>query len=318
MATVFFLCSSLFFLACQPNPKGGVVAHTYWTLATIKQGGKVAPMGQLSITLVFGEGELSGTAPCNSYSAGFSTQGTTLSVEEIAATKRMCDEMDTENTYLGLLAKAISFTVFKDRLEIYSQNGQLTFTLMPETEKQAIEHQQGFGRLGAMFPYLEGDLMPHLYPILRVDNPGNYPYKGTLVDTSLYRFFDAETAEIWNTTGGDVLAVGQYGGLFICRIPGRYVSSDIALFRKESGVLRRIETVAWAWCDEGWCNQQDAWLSDLNKDGKVDIVQRYTLTDDTGKVREERLTALVQDENGDFKEDKSPHFDRAQFVMAKI
>ena len=26
--------------------------------------------------------------------------------------------------------------------------------------------------------------------------------------------------------------------------------------------MQHVETVAWAWCDEGWCNQQDAWLTD--------------------------------------------------------
>src|SRR5690606_26095592 len=94
---------------------------------------------------------------------------------------------------------------------------------------------------------------------------------------------------------------GKYGEFYVCRVPGRYVSSDIALFRLENGAMKRSETIAWAWCDEGWCNQQDAWLQDVNKDGKTDIIQHYTLTDDKGKVREERMTLLLQSEGGTFK-----------------
>ena len=100
-------------------------------------------------------------------------------------------------------------------------------------------------------------------------------------------------SEIWNNTGGDVLAVGKLGDFYLCRVPGRYVSSDIALFRLEKGVLKRKETIAWAWCDEGWCNQQDAWLKDVNKDSRTDIVQHYTLTDDKGKLQEERMTVFI-------------------------
>lgn len=79
-----------------------------------------------------------------------------------------------------------------------------------------------------------------------------------------------------------------------------------------------METVAWAWCDEGWCNQQDAWLTDMNQDGRIDIVQHYTLTDDKGKIREERMTALLQNENGNFVENKDLNPDKSKFKMAKI
>lgn len=319
---LLFACATIvcsLFFACKPTPKGGVVENTYWTLTSAKQGRKVlAPVQNATFDLAFGKGKLFGKAPCNSYSANFLTAETAMTISEISATERMCDEIDQENGYLGLLAKAQSYSVLKDRLEIYSENGQLTFAPMPEDRVKKIEYENGIGQLEAMFPVMEGDIMPHLYPILRVDNPGNYPFKGSLVDTTFYRYFDIETAGIWNSTGGDVMAVGQYGGLFICRIPGRYVSSDIALFRNEGGKLTRVETIAWAWCDEGWCNQQDAWLMDVNKDGHVDIIQHYTLTDDKGKIREERMAVLIQGEDGNFKEDNTLKADKSKFAMARI
>ena len=309
----------LLFPSCKPAPKGGVIEGTYWTLASANEGRNVVVSGQNALyTLIFDKDKLSGTAPCNSYFAGFSAEGTNLTVSDLGSTKRMCDEIDRENAYLGMLIKAQAYSVLKDRLEIYGENNQLTFVPMTADARQKIEHDKGVGLLEAIFPVLEGDAVPHLYPILRVDNPGNYPFIGSLVDTSLYRYFDAETVSVWNNAGGEVMAVGQYGGLFICRIPGRYVSSDIALFRNDGNKMTRLEIIAWAWCDEGWCNQQDAWLQDVNGDGRVDVIQHYTLTDDKGKIREERMTVLVQDEEGHFKEDKSLKPNKAKFEMAKI
>ncbi len=306
-----------FLLSCQPKPVGGEIGDTNWVLSSMTIGRKVfeAPT---ATTALFGKNKLTGNAPCNSYFATYEADGVMVSISEIGSTKRMCDGMDFENNYLGLLGKASGYSVLKDKLEIYSMSGKLTFKPMPAAEVDKMKYENGVGRLAKMFPAIEGDLMPHLYPILKVDNPGNYPYKGQLVDTNFYQYFDSETSNVWNSTGGDVFAVGNVGDLFICRVPGRYVSSDIALFQIKNGEMARSETVAWAWCDEGWCNQQDAWLKDVNKDGLTDIVQHYTLTDDKGKIREERLTVLVQTHDGIFKENTEAKPDKTQFTMANI
>lgn len=317
LASPLLFC--LLFAACKPTPKGGVIESTYWTLSTAQLSRKIIAKAENSnISLIFDKNSLSGTGPCNSYFADFSTDGTSMTVSQLGATERMCDAIDQENGYLGVLAKAQSYSVLKDRLEIYSEIGQLTFTPMAADDVKKLKYESGIGQLEKMFPVMEGDASPHLYPILRVDNPGNYPFKGSLIDTTFYQFFDDETASIWKSAGGEVMAVGQFGDFFICRIPGRYVSSDIALFRNDNGKMTRVETIAWAWCDEGWCNQQDAWLQDVNKNGLTDIIQHYTLTDDKGKIREERMTVLVQDENGDFKEDKSLKPDKSKYKMARI
>ncbi|MBI5916810.1 MAG: META domain-containing protein [Bacteroidetes bacterium] len=307
-------CSS-----CQHRPVGGELKNTHWVLASAKRGNKVvAPQKGVEISLVFTEEKLTGSAPCNSYFAEFSTLGAVLTVGTVGATKRFCDEMEQENAYLALLSKAKAYSVLKDRLEVICENGHLTFAPMSKEKAAERDLREGVGKLAALFPPLEGDAMPHLYPILRVDNPGNYPYTGMLIDTSFYQFFNMEMHEIWSGTGGEVMAVGQFGDFYICRVPGRYVSSDIALFRVENGEMKHLETVAWAWCDEGWCNQQDAWLVDVDKDGRTDLVQFYTLTDDKGKIREKRTTVLRQGESGDLVADETLKPDSSKFKMAKI
>lgn len=307
------------FAACKSEPIGGKLEGSYWTLSAAKLSGEAANLAKDSeITLVFSEGKLNGTAPCNSYFAGYATNGSTINLSELGATKRFCDEMEQENTYLSLLSKAQAYSVNGDKLDVFSPNGQLSFVRMKNDKAEATRFSQGVGKLATQFPMLDAGDVLHLHPILRVDSPGNYPYKGTLIDTSFYKYFSTDVRDVWMGSGGEVMAVGQYGGFFICRVPGRYVSSDIAIFWIKDSEMQHVETVAWAWCDEGWCNQQDAWLTDTDKDGRTDVVQHYTLTDDRGKIKEERLTLLRQTEDGELLPDNTAKPEKDKFKMAKI
>lgn len=308
-----------FLAGCKQEPIGGELAGSYWTLSTAKLADQAVKLSKASeITLIFSEGKLNGAAPCNSYFAGYSTNGSTISLEELGATKKFCDEMDSENAYFSLLSKAQAYSVRGDKLDIFSAGGQLSFFRMKKDKAEAARFSQGVGKLATQFPMLEVEDVLHLHPILRVDNPGNYPYKGTVIDTSFYKYFSAGVRDIWSGSGGEVMAVGQFGGFFICRIPGRYVSSDIAIFRIKDNEMQHVETVAWAWCDEGWCNQQDAWLTDTDKDGRTDVVQHYTLTDDRGKIKEERVTLLLQTESGELLPEKNAQPEKSNYKMAKI
>ena len=147
----------------------------------------------------------------------------------------MCDDISIEQQYLGLLTKATGYSVLENGLIIFSENGQLGFAPMSVEEMSDIQYAEGVGRLASLFPVAD-DGGTHFYPIVRVDRPGNYPFTGKLIDPDLYQFFDNETSEVWNSTGGDVMAVGKYGDYYVCRVPGRYVSSDIALFRLETAL----------------------------------------------------------------------------------
>ncbi len=314
------LIACLTFCACTPNPVGGEIKNTYWNLSSIKQGGKITDLksSDSSISAIFSDNKVSGISTCNRYTGDFSVDETILNITAIAATERMCDAINLENAYLGLLSKTDAYSALEKELILFAGNGQLRFEQMSEADVADIKYAEGVGKLAARFQPMDNDEVPHFFPIVRVDRPGNYPYTGQMIDPSLYQFFDETTSEIWNNTGGDVLAVGKFGDFFVCRVPGRYVSSDIALFKLDKGVMKRNETVAWAWCDEGWCNQQDAWLVDLDKDGLVDIVQHYTLTDDKGKIQEERMNVLIQNENGTFKASDDYTLDKENYKMANI
>ena len=319
LTLLFSLLACLLFWACEKDSIGGEIKDTYWNLSEYKIGSTTGALGAgFNISAAFTKNKIVGISTCNRYSGQYAVAETALSITNLSATERACDAMNVEQIYLDLLSKANNYSVTEDRLVIYAGSGRLRFSAMSEKEIGDIKYAEGVGRLISMFAEKETDPSHHFYPIVRVDRPGNYPYTGKMVDASFFKYFDKKTNEIWNNGGGDVLAIGKYGGFYVCRVPGRYVSSDIALFQIKKGVLQHIETIAWAWCDEGWCNQQDAWLQDINKDGRIDIVQHYTLTDDKGKKRDERMTVLLQDEKGGFAPTDKFEVDKSSYKMAGI
>ena len=319
LTLTFCLLLCLTFWACDKEPVGGEIKDTYWSLTKYKIGNKTGALNpESTISVAFTKNKIVGISTCNRYSGKFTVEETALSVTDISATKRACDAMNVEQIYLDVLSNATGYSVAEGGLIIQASNGSLTFESMSGKEIDDIKYAEGVGRLLSMFAEKESDASHHFYPIVRVDRPGNYPYTGKMIASSFFKYFDDATNDVWSNGGGDVLAIGKYGDFYICRVPGRYVSSDIAIFQVKDGTLQHRETIAWAWCDEGWCNQQDAWLQDINKDGRVDIVQHYSLTDDKGKKREERITVLLQDEKGGFAPTDKFDVDRASYKMAEI
>lgn len=82
------------------------------------------------ITAVFGnDGVLSGLAGCNSYSAGYETEGSSITIGPAASTRKFCSEpegiMDQESQYLAALQDAAVYRIEGDTLEIRDVDGAL-------------------------------------------------------------------------------------------------------------------------------------------------------------------------------------------------
>ena len=79
------------------------------------------------------EGEVSGSAGCNTYWAGYEVKGSKLSIFEMVFTEMACISpegvMEQEQVFLSLLAKAQSFEADDTTLTIFCSGGQqLYFT----------------------------------------------------------------------------------------------------------------------------------------------------------------------------------------------
>ncbi len=84
------------------------------------------------ITAVFGDsGNLSGSSGCNSYTTGYLTNGTGLSVGQLGGAPQFCAAppglMEQEQLYRLVLSSASGYTVDGQQLTVRSGRGQLTF-----------------------------------------------------------------------------------------------------------------------------------------------------------------------------------------------
>ena len=119
------------------------LANTEWTLTSFGPvGQETAVLDNTDITLVFApEGQAGGSSGCNSFSAEYTAEGTSLQMGEIISTLVACTDngvADQEAAYFDALRAAIGFELTDDQLMIFYDNGQsvLNFTRgMPAAEE---------------------------------------------------------------------------------------------------------------------------------------------------------------------------------------
>ena len=98
--------------------------------------GEMAPEG-VEITALLtpgeeaGEGTVGGNAGCNSYNAGYETDGDSLSIPgPIAMTMAMCPDealAQLEGSYLSALEKAESYEILGDQMVLHTQDGDIQY-----------------------------------------------------------------------------------------------------------------------------------------------------------------------------------------------
>jgi heat shock protein HslJ len=115
-----------------PEPFAG----TNWTLKSFYPSDAVSSViSGTSITALFGEdGQVTGSAGCNSYFASYTLTGITLTIGQPGSTKKYCTTqegvMPQENTYLTNLSQARTFAIQGNRMSLADANGmtRLSFT----------------------------------------------------------------------------------------------------------------------------------------------------------------------------------------------
>lgn len=125
-----------------------------------------------------------------------------------------------------------------------------------------------------------------LHVFSQFDKIQNAKFEGKEIDKSFYHYFAFDenlTSNLKDNNGFKENIYSCYKfklsdsktGLLI-RTPSQYDVTAIDLFVWDN-VTKRIElkeTLSDGFGDEGWYFVQDAWITDLNRDGRLDIVKR--------------------------------------------
>ena len=109
-----------------------------WVMTSYNNG-KQAVVGALAdteVTAVFGEdGQLSGSAGCNRYSAPYTVDGAKIKIGLAISTMMACEQpiMDQEAQYLAAIQQAATYNIQGTRLELRSADGalQASYTHQP-------------------------------------------------------------------------------------------------------------------------------------------------------------------------------------------
>lgn len=106
------------------------LAGAWEATGLLSSGAHSSLLADTQITAEFDlKGRVSGTAGCNRYTAGVSTDGTSIQISAAAATRmfRAAPEgvMEQEAAYLSLLSQAASFGIQEAVLDLYGADGAL-------------------------------------------------------------------------------------------------------------------------------------------------------------------------------------------------
>jgi heat shock protein HslJ len=125
------LLITILFTACT-----GVVSSASidgsWKLSTIN--GQPALAGT-NVTAKIGNGEVSGSAGCNSYSGKYSVSGSKVNVKDLVSTMMACDGqgvMDQESAFLKAMGEANSFALNNGNLEVKNSGGDTILVFSAE------------------------------------------------------------------------------------------------------------------------------------------------------------------------------------------
>jgi heat shock protein HslJ len=115
----------LTFSVVQPLPLVG----TNWSMLNYNNG-REAVVGSLAgteVTAIFGaDGNLTGTAGCNNYRAGYQVDGNNVTIGPVATTRMLCSEpegiMEQETEYLRAIENAATYRIDRQQLWLFFEN----------------------------------------------------------------------------------------------------------------------------------------------------------------------------------------------------
>jgi heat shock protein HslJ len=127
--TLLILTAAILTLsACSGGKAPQSLEGTTWELVTMDE---QFPLTGSSITLSFEDGQMGGSAGCNSYGGSYEVDGDSIKPGELMSTMMYCQAegvMDQETAYLNFLSKVRSYAIIDGTLYLSQPDGrQLAF-----------------------------------------------------------------------------------------------------------------------------------------------------------------------------------------------
>lgn len=297
------------------------LADTDWEFYMIEENGKKeAPPAGVKINMAFLEGKITGNASCNSYTAPYILENGKISIGDVVATEKYCENENWDARFVSAIKKAETCEVSGELLSVKCSNGvKLSFSKKTLESIQDLQNQTPakLQELLALFPNLAPNQM-HLYSILLATNIEAYPFVGETIAFNMYNLFDPTSTSVFQQSYRlGAYALGKIGDMYILRVPGNKGSNSITLYRLKGDKLIMEMPLALA-NDEPSVNvQQDAWLKDLNNDGKIEIILRQTSAP-LGGNSQDVIRVFAQAGDGSFQPSFSIKVNQADYPMAVL
>lgn len=127
---------------------------TSWVLQAFGPDGSQTPvLPDTTVTLLFEDGRVSGSANCNTYFADVTQDGSALSFGPIGSTRMACPEpiMQQENDFLAAMASVNHYVVAEGQLTLTYDGGLLIFATAPAGETEDEVDADADGTIKTLF-----------------------------------------------------------------------------------------------------------------------------------------------------------------------
>ncbi|RJQ42383.1 MAG: META domain-containing protein [Anaerolineaceae bacterium] len=124
LSTVVFLITILL-SACGQISAKDPLNKTAWSLSAIDE---TPSMKGTKVTVDFSDGQISGSAGCNSYGGSYKIKGEKITISSLVMTMMACQDtgvMEQEQTFIQYLQDAQTFKVNGEQLQIFSSDDKV-------------------------------------------------------------------------------------------------------------------------------------------------------------------------------------------------
>lgn len=105
---------------------------TQWEVTGYNNGRQavVSPKVGTQLSLLFKDGQVSGSSGCNRFHGAFAVAGNALTIQPLATTRKACEDaiMSQEQAFLSALESAATWDIARGRLDVHGADGERVLT----------------------------------------------------------------------------------------------------------------------------------------------------------------------------------------------